>query len=237
MRDRLPLQRIGDHDPLHDPLHERRENPQDHGGAGRFNDHFVGRMQLPAQPFKGGPGHVDPAEAAEPAVLPNHHRAEGSLDIDANPPPHQRLPSDPMQERWATPRLRIRASRRNRASRRGGQRLTRARGSSGESACPPLRAPGASVPDGGAIRRKLVTRSRVFGAGSLIPVTNASEALNAKLRRAVRTRGHFPTDQAAIKLLFLVLRQVAQTGKMPPREWCEAKTQFAIMFDDRFVQA
>ena len=28
-----------------------------------------------------------------------------------------------------------------------------------------------------------------------------------------------------------------QTGKMPPREWCEAKTQFAIMFDDRFVQA
>jgi hypothetical protein len=42
-------------------------------------------MRLPAQPFKGGPGHVDPAEAAEPAVLPNHRRAEGSLDIDANP--------------------------------------------------------------------------------------------------------------------------------------------------------
>jgi hypothetical protein len=131
-------------------------------------------MRLPAQPFKGGPGHVDPAEAAEPAVLPNHHRAEGSLDIDANP----------MQERWPTPHLRMSASRRNRASRRGGQRLTRARGSACESACPHLRAPGASVPDGGAIRRKLVTRSRVFGAGSLIPVTNAIEALNAKLRRA-----------------------------------------------------
>jgi hypothetical protein len=100
-----------------------------------------------------------------------------------------------------------------------------------------LRAPGASVPDGRTIRRKLVARSRVFGAGSLIPVTNAIESLNAKLRRAVRTRGHFPTDEAAIKLLYLVLRQVAQTWKMPPREWCEAKTHFAIMFDDRLVKA
>jgi putative transposase len=71
----------------------------------------------------------------------------------------------------------------------------------------------------------------------IIYTTNAIESLNAKLRRAVRTRGHFPTDEAAIKLLFLVLRQVAQTWKMPPREWCEAKTQFAIMFDDRFVKA
>ena len=71
----------------------------------------------------------------------------------------------------------------------------------------------------------------------IIYTTNAIESLNAKLRRAVRTRGHFPTDEAAIKLLYLVLRQVAQTWKMPPREWCEAKTQFAIMFDDRFVKA
>jgi putative transposase len=61
--------------------------------------------------------------------------------------------------------------------------------------------------------------------------------LNAKLRRAVRTRGHFPTDEAAMKLLYLVLRQVAGEWKMPPREWCEAKTQFAIMFDERFVTA
>ena len=71
----------------------------------------------------------------------------------------------------------------------------------------------------------------------IIYTTNAIESLNAKLRRAVRTGGHFPTDEAAIKLLYLVLRQVAQTWKMPPREWCEAKTQFAIMFDDRFVKA
>lgn len=71
----------------------------------------------------------------------------------------------------------------------------------------------------------------------IIYTTNAIEALNAKLRRAVRTRGHFPTDEAATKLLYLVLRQVAGEWKMPPREWCEAKTQFAIMFDERFVRA
>jgi putative transposase len=71
----------------------------------------------------------------------------------------------------------------------------------------------------------------------IIYTTNAIEALNAKLRRAVRTRGHFPSDEAAMKLLYLVLRQVTGKWKMPPREWCEAKTQFAIMFDERFVIA
>src|SRR6476660_9327965 len=71
----------------------------------------------------------------------------------------------------------------------------------------------------------------------IIYTTNAIEALNAKLRRAVKTRGHLPTDDAAVKLLYLVLRQVAADWKMPPREWSEAKTQFAIMFDARFVTA
>src|SRR5947209_11833103 len=71
----------------------------------------------------------------------------------------------------------------------------------------------------------------------IIYTTNAIEALNAKLRRAVKTRGHFPTDDAAVKLLYLVLRQVAADWKMPLREWSEAKTQFAIMFDARFVTA
>jgi putative transposase len=71
----------------------------------------------------------------------------------------------------------------------------------------------------------------------IIYTTNAIESLNAKLRRAVRTRGHFPTDEAALKLLYLVLRQVAGEWKMPQRQWCEAKNQFAIMFEGRFVRA
>jgi putative transposase len=70
----------------------------------------------------------------------------------------------------------------------------------------------------------------------IVYTTNAIESLNAKLRRAVRTRGHFPSDDAATKLLFLVLRQAAGEWKMSPREWGEAKTQFAIMFGDRFVR-
>ncbi len=70
----------------------------------------------------------------------------------------------------------------------------------------------------------------------IVYTTNAIEALNAKLRRAVRARGHFPSDEAATKLIFLVLRQVVREWKMPPREWAVAKTQFAIMFGDRFVR-
>jgi putative transposase len=68
----------------------------------------------------------------------------------------------------------------------------------------------------------------------IIHTTNAIESLNAKLRRAVRTRGHFPTDESPLKLLFRVLNLAAKQGKMPPREWSRAKAQFAILFEDRF---
>jgi putative transposase len=71
----------------------------------------------------------------------------------------------------------------------------------------------------------------------IIYTTNAIESLNAKLRRAVRTRGHFPTDESALKLLFLVLNLAAKEWKMPPREWSMAKAQFAIVFEDRFSLA
>jgi putative transposase len=69
----------------------------------------------------------------------------------------------------------------------------------------------------------------------IIYTTNAIEALNAKLRRAVRARGHFPTDEAVLKLLFLVLNLAAKEWRMPAREWTAAKAQFAILFEDRFV--
>jgi putative transposase len=73
------------------------------------------------------------------------------------------------------------------------------------------------------------------GVRRIIYTTNAIEALNSKLRRAVRTRGHFPGDDAAMKLLYLVLNTAAQEWKRPPREWAEAKTQFAVIFGERFV--
>jgi len=68
----------------------------------------------------------------------------------------------------------------------------------------------------------------------LIYTTNAIESLNAKLRRAVRARGHFPNDAAAMKLLYLVLNLTEKDWKMPPKEWTMAKAQFAILFEDRF---
>jgi putative transposase len=71
----------------------------------------------------------------------------------------------------------------------------------------------------------------------LLYTTNAIEALNSKLRRAVRARGHFPTDEAALKLLFLVLNRSEKEWTMPAREWCMAKAQFAILFGERFIRA
>ena len=71
----------------------------------------------------------------------------------------------------------------------------------------------------------------------LVYTTNAIEALNAKLRRAVRARGHFPTDEAAMKLLFLVLNRTEREWRMPPREWAMAKAQFAVLFGERFTKA
>src|SRR5687768_3689861 len=71
----------------------------------------------------------------------------------------------------------------------------------------------------------------------LLYTTNAIEALNSKLRRAVRARGHFPTDEAAMKLLFLVLNRAEREWRMPPREWAMAKAQFAVLFSERFTKA
>ena len=61
----------------------------------------------------------------------------------------------------------------------------------------------------------------------MIYTTNAIESLNAKLRRSVRIRGHFPNDEAATKLIWMQLREITKNWKMPPREWSAAKAQFA----------
>jgi transposase-like protein len=71
----------------------------------------------------------------------------------------------------------------------------------------------------------------------IIYTTNAIEALNSKLRRAIRARGHFPSDEAATKLLYLILNRSEKEWKMPPREWTMAKAQFAVIFGERFIKA
>src|ERR1700677_2969898 len=68
----------------------------------------------------------------------------------------------------------------------------------------------------------------------IIYTTNAIESLNSTLRTAIRSREHFPNDEAAPKLLYLVLRRLEKNWKNAQREWTAAMTQFAIMFGDRF---
>jgi putative transposase len=70
--------------------------------------------------------------------------------------------------------------------------------------------------------------------------TNAIESLNARYRRAVRARGHFPTEQAALKCLYLVTRSLDPTGTGRTRwamRWKPALNAFAITFGDRFPTA
>ena len=69
----------------------------------------------------------------------------------------------------------------------------------------------------------------------IIYTTNAIESLNAQVRKAVRVRGHFPSEEAATKLIWLVLRNVQARWKNPPISWHAAKAQLAIQFEDRFT--
>ena len=72
----------------------------------------------------------------------------------------------------------------------------------------------------------------------IICSTNAIESLNARYRRAVRARGHFPNDQAALKCLYLVTRSLDPTGRGRARwtmRWKPALNAFAITFAGRIV--
>jgi putative transposase len=70
---------------------------------------------------------------------------------------------------------------------------------------------------------------------TILYTTNAIESLNAQVRKAVRIRGHFPSEEAATKLIWLVLRKVQTRWQSPPTSWQAAKAQLAIQFEDRFV--
>ncbi len=69
----------------------------------------------------------------------------------------------------------------------------------------------------------------------VIYTTNAIESINAQLRRAVKTRGHFPSDEAATKLLWLVLRNITEAWGGATHDWKTAMNQFAIIYAERFT--
>lgn len=71
----------------------------------------------------------------------------------------------------------------------------------------------------------------------IIYTTNAIESLHMQLRKIVKNRGHFPSDEAATKLLFLALRNITKDWIMAPRTWKQAANQFAILFGERFTSS
>jgi putative transposase len=67
--------------------------------------------------------------------------------------------------------------------------------------------------------------------------TNAVEALNMSLRKVIKTRGSFPNQEAAFKLLYLALEHIARKWTKPVQNWKAALQRFAIMFGDRVPKA
>ena len=70
----------------------------------------------------------------------------------------------------------------------------------------------------------------------VIYTTNAIESINARLRKIIKTRGHFPSDDAATKLIWLALRNITADWGRAAHDWKAAMNQFAILYEDRFTQ-
>ena len=70
----------------------------------------------------------------------------------------------------------------------------------------------------------------------VIYTTNCVESVNARLRKIIKTRGHFPSDDAAGKLIWLALRNITAGWKRATRDWKIAMNQFAILYQDRFMR-
>ncbi len=67
----------------------------------------------------------------------------------------------------------------------------------------------------------------------LIYTTNAIESLNFQLRKVIKSKGHFPSEEAALKLLFLALRNIERKWLRPAHSWRAALAQLAVYFGDR----
>lgn len=67
----------------------------------------------------------------------------------------------------------------------------------------------------------------------VIYTTNAVESLNMSLRKVIKTRGSFPTEEAALKLLFLGLERASKKWTRPVQDWKAALNRFAILYEDR----
>ena len=71
----------------------------------------------------------------------------------------------------------------------------------------------------------------------VIYTTNAIKSVNAWLRKIIKTRGHFPSDDAATKLIWLALRNFIEDWGRAANNWKSAMNQFAILYEDRFTKS
>ncbi len=70
----------------------------------------------------------------------------------------------------------------------------------------------------------------------VIYTTNAIESINSQLRKIIKSRGHFPSDDEASKLIWLAWRSITEDWGRAAKEWKEAMNQFAILYEDRFTR-
>ncbi len=69
----------------------------------------------------------------------------------------------------------------------------------------------------------------------VVYTTNAIESIHSQLRKIIKTRGHFPSDDAATKLIWLALRNITADWGRAAKEWRAAMNQFAILYEERFT--
>jgi putative transposase len=67
----------------------------------------------------------------------------------------------------------------------------------------------------------------------IVYTTNTIEAMHRQIRKAIKTRGHFPDEQAATKLIYLAIER-AETKWRSARAWTPARRALKIHFEDRF---
>ena len=101
---------------------------------------------------------------------------------------------------------------------------------------------GPQIPDGVASWRRAWTHLIPFFAfppdvRRLIYTTNALESVHAQLRKIIKTRGQFPNDEAATKLIWLALRNITAKWARTSPNWRPAMNQFAILYERRFPPA
>lgn len=71
----------------------------------------------------------------------------------------------------------------------------------------------------------------------VIYTTNTIESINARLRKIIKTRGHFPSDNATTKLIWLALRNITADWGRAAKDWKDAMNQFTILYAERFKAA